>query len=541
MEIKELNERQYTKLSKKIYKVLSLISDGKSSQENFDIVKKYIKNFFVSYNGLPFLHLLYNNVSYFSYQKYLLVKTILNNLSVEEQKLLINLTDNQKNIFLNYYLKKGSCYDITMMETLLVKYASKNSFPIFDCNAKNIDGQSLGNIIIFDWFSKLVKEYKELKLKIKNHEFLNIYNFLIEKTNYKYLEQDIEEIEDYLKKQRNCIDEDYMGLLVDIISNYYLSNFSKVLDELSSNSSLNFRVICEKFGYPPDKNKKVLCNPNIYNKINISNDFSIGDSCCIDYDTPNDKVWEDYDTTYFHKFNMLFYCIDKKQIQNDESMVMLSIKRLLEINVVDVNSLNKYNDDIVSCSIKQGYSEEFIFDLIDICLKHGYDSKKYFIKTLRAVMFSDFSKINIINFYNKLCELGFNLIEEKRILENVGMISILSLKLRDFKLDDVQVVLYEDKKAKFLASIKKDLLLYALLFNPTLQDIKDIEQLYILYKKTVKETSSLESIFYNTFITKIVEYKQNSVNVNYDVSLEDLYVVFRELMEEYKSKKLIKS
>lgn len=541
MEIKELNERQYNKLSKKIYIVLSLISDGKSSKENFDIVKKYIKNFFVSYNGLPFLHLLYNNVSYFSYQKYLLVKTIFNNLSVEEQKYLINLTDNQKNNFLYYYLKKGSCYDITMMETLLVKYASKNSLPIFDCNAKNIDGKSLGNIIIFDWFSKLVKEYKELKLKIKNHEFLNIYNFLIEETDYQYLEQDIEEIEDYLKKQRNCIDEDYIGLLVDIISNYYLSNFSKVLDELSSNSSLNFRVICEKFGYPPYKNKKVLCNPNIYNKINICNDFSIGDCYCTDYDVPNDKVLEDYDTTYFHKFNMLFYCIDKKQNQHDESMVMLNIKRLLEINVVDVNSLNKYNDDIISYAIKQGYREEFIFGLIDICLKYGYDSKKYFIKTLRAVMFSDFSKINIINFYNKLCELGFNLIEEKRILENVGMINILSLKLRDFKFDDVQTILYEDKKAKFLASIKKDLLQYLLLFNPTLQDIKDIEQLYTLYKKTLRVTPALESVFYNTFITKIVECKQNSVNINYDVSLEDLYVVFRELMEEYKNKKLTKS
>ena len=510
MEIKELTEWEYKRFVKKVNKVLELINETRNLNYNFTIVKKHIKDFYVSKDDIPFFHLLidigYNNPNFS-----LLLETIIFNLTQEEKSFLLNQIDLNKDNFLSYYLKKVGLFDANFILEVLRLCTSKERKSIFDCNLINVNNQSFGEILVFETTKRNI-DLSSKEAEIKRQEALRIYNYLVDNTDYKYFKKDVSTFKYEIDTCKNT-DQ----LLIDIVLKYNLEHFIEIFEQNKKHEIFDIDMIYENFAYPRNEfNKSRYTNTIMMHYIIRENP-----GMC----------------KKFQKYNFLFCCLDRNQKQYDDGKRMALIQRLLKIGVVDINSVNGYMD-IISYAITQCYKEWFVFNLLDICMKHGFDSKKHFMKILKTTMFNA-TNVDPLNLYNKLSELGFNLTMEPEITERLGVLNILSFKLETKNSNSNKIILREDKKAKFLAKIKTDLAQHGYIFETDYKDIRDSEELYNYYEDLIKKTASSPTDIYNDFINKILEYKQSEINFDSNVKLIDLYMAIRNELDEDKIKKLI--
>ena len=268
-------------------------------------------------------------------------------------------------------------YDHIFIENLLKKFGKNNLGCSIDCNTEDKYGNTIMHTSL-----------------LNNHHFFDyfaILNALHKYTNfnqYNHLNNKNESIVDLIEKKYND------PIFIDV-NNF--SVYTRVSDKeclLSLFYNINFDLFMKQLTDDVSKNNKLIAENMEYS----------------DYLGEHHKL---YNLKFPHQ--LLHLCVAKKY--DDEKFVLTSIKRLIATGKMDVNYLEN-NLDIVSVAIINGYSDEFVINLIKELFNTNFDKKHYFQIMYSAIYLSNIIKRNVYEIYELLNKNGFNLIDEEPLIND---------------------------------------------------------------------------------------------------------------------------
>lgn len=299
---------------------------------------------------------------------------------------ILNETNENGENFIQVAIKTG--YSAEFIEKLLKEFGkSKTGYDYFvNCNITDIFGNTIIHTALLNDEQVNFSDYFTLLNAL--HKFTNFNQH----TNYNlydgvniFSERPI----DLLEKKYNLLGSkgyngenfsDYLNYtaLNHVISLFYNINFDLFMKQLTDDVDSNIKLIDKKIDYPDmlgSHHKK-------------------------------------YDLKFPHQ--LLHLCVDKKY--SDEDLVLKSIKRLIATGKMDVNYLEN-GLDIVSVAIINGFSNKFVIDLIKELSNTNFDKKYYFQIMCSAIYLSKNTKRDFYQIYEFLCENGFSLINEARLID----------------------------------------------------------------------------------------------------------------------------
>lgn len=291
---------------------------------------------------------------------------------------ILNETNENGENFIQRAIKTG--YSAEFIEKLLKEFGKSETDYFIDCSNTDKFGNTIMHTALifedqkeFDYFTLLNALYKftnfDQQRSVSDDAYYGSIRYLLEK-KYNLLGSkgyNSDQFSDYLR---------YVGFN-QVISLFYNINFDLFMKQLTDDVDSNIKLIDKKIDYPDmlgSHHKK-------------------------------------YDLKFPHQ--LLHLCVNKKY---DEQLVLKSIKRLIATGKMDVNYLEN-GLDIVSVAIINGYSNNFVIELIKELSNTDFDKKYYFQIMCSAIYLSKNIKRDCYEIYEFLCENGFNLINEEKLID----------------------------------------------------------------------------------------------------------------------------
>lgn len=435
---------------------------------------------------------------------------------------ILNETNENNENFIQIAIKTG--YSAAFIKKLLQSFGKNETDYCINCN--NVD--NFGNTIMH---TALLSDNKEFfgDIMILNalHKFTNF-------NQYHYLNNDNKNIIDLLEEKHKSLGSkkynDSFHLYLEYINHcqvvtlFYNINFDLFMKELTDDVKENIKLIHEKLDFT---------------------DY-LGD------------IHKLYDLKFPHQ--LLHLSVNKKY--KDEDLVLKTIKRLIETGKMDVNYLEN-GIDIVSVAIINGYSNEFVLELIKELSNTNFDKKYYFQIMCSAIYLSKHIKRDVYLIYELLCENGFNLVNEERLIDEnlLNLASDNHNKTLDY-LDMDRCLCWSNSAASFryidsllelqrennIADFLKQVIAGFKTYNIDIKidNLKDYDECYLIYVKLEKllskETDYMDRKV-NTIksVVNIIneKYEDSAMYFNSEKLKDELITTFKLILNNYNNKEFI--